>query len=98
MVPLERAKEIKLETGVKSDVAFCLGSSVEKTNSVAGCQFCRLCHINTDWRVVACLLTEMNSFVQKFEMNVYRFGTIPNGATDYVLKNNFPDYHSYMGQ
>ena len=28
----------------------------------------------------------------------FRFGTIPNGATDYVLKNNFPDYHSYMAQ
>ena len=37
-VPLERASKTILETGVKSDVAFCLGSSVEKTNSegVAG--------------------------------------------------------------
>ena len=28
----------------------------------------------------------------------FRFGTIPNGATDYVLKNNFPNYHIYMKQ
>ncbi|TRY68476.1 hypothetical protein TCAL_11017 [Tigriopus californicus] len=28
----------------------------------------------------------------------FRFGTIPNGATDYVLKNNFPEMHSYMKQ
>ena len=26
----------------------------------------------------------------------FRFGTIPNGATDYVLKNNFPNTHEYM--
>jgi len=26
----------------------------------------------------------------------FRFGTIPNGATDYVMKNNFPQMHSYM--
>lgn len=26
----------------------------------------------------------------------FRFGTIPNGATDYVLKNNFPEMHAYM--
>ena len=26
----------------------------------------------------------------------FRFGTIPNGATDYVLKNNFPLTHEYM--
>lgn len=26
----------------------------------------------------------------------FRFGTIPNGATDYVLKNNFPNTHQYM--
>ncbi len=26
----------------------------------------------------------------------YRFGTIPNGATDYVIKNNFPDMHDYI--
>ena len=32
-VPLERASKTVLETGVKSDVAFCLGSSIEKTNS-----------------------------------------------------------------
>ena len=26
----------------------------------------------------------------------FRFGTIPNGATDFVLKNNFPHTQSYM--
>ena len=26
----------------------------------------------------------------------FRFGTIPNGATDYVMKNNFPEMHDYM--
>ena len=26
----------------------------------------------------------------------FRFGTIPNGATDFVMKNNFPEMHSYM--
>ena len=26
----------------------------------------------------------------------FRFGTIPNGATDYVMKNNFPEMHAYM--
>ena len=26
----------------------------------------------------------------------FRFGTIPNGATDYVLKENFPAMHTYM--
>ena len=26
----------------------------------------------------------------------FRFGTIPNGATDFVLKNNFPESHNYM--
>ena len=29
----ERAKKSILETGVKCDVAFCLGSSIKKTNS-----------------------------------------------------------------
>ena len=33
-VPLERAYRTILETGVKSDPAFCLGPSIEKTNSV----------------------------------------------------------------
>ena len=32
-VPLERAFRTILETGVKSDPAFCLGPSIEKTNS-----------------------------------------------------------------
>ena len=32
-VPLERASKTILETGVKSDVAFCLGPYIEKTNS-----------------------------------------------------------------
>ncbi|XP_023329329.1 glutamate receptor ionotropic, NMDA 2B [Eurytemora carolleeae] len=27
---------------------------------------------------------------------VFRFGTIPNGATDFVMKNNFPEMHMYM--
>lgn len=26
----------------------------------------------------------------------FKFGTIPNGATDYVIKNNFPEIHGYM--
>jgi ionotropic glutamate receptor NMDA 2B len=26
----------------------------------------------------------------------FRFGTIPNGATDFVMKNNFPEMHLYM--
>ena len=26
----------------------------------------------------------------------FRFGTIPNGATDFVVKNNFPEMHLYM--
>ena len=26
----------------------------------------------------------------------FRFGTIPNGATDFVLKNNFPHTQTYM--
>ena len=33
-VPCERASKTVLETGVKSDPAFCLGSSIKKTNSV----------------------------------------------------------------
>ena len=33
-VPCERASVTMLETGVKSDPAICMGSSVEKTNSV----------------------------------------------------------------
>ena len=33
-VPIERAYKTILETGVKSDVAFCLGPSIQKTNSV----------------------------------------------------------------
>ncbi|CAB4054253.1 GRIN2B [Lepeophtheirus salmonis] len=28
----------------------------------------------------------------------FRFGTIPNGATDYIMKNNFPQVHSYMNK
>ena len=32
-VPLERASKTILETGVKSDVTFCLWPSIEKTNS-----------------------------------------------------------------
>ncbi len=28
----------------------------------------------------------------------FRFGTIPNGATDYVMKNNFPHMYPYMKQ
>ena len=35
-VPLERASKTILETGFKSDVAFCLGPSIEKTNSRNG--------------------------------------------------------------
>ena len=27
---------------------------------------------------------------------LFHFETIPNGATDYVLKNNFPLTHKYM--
>ena len=38
-VPLERAKETTLEPGVKSDVAFCLGSSIQKTNSGSAIYF-----------------------------------------------------------
>jgi ionotropic glutamate receptor NMDA 2B len=26
----------------------------------------------------------------------FKFGTIPNGATDDVMKNNFPEMHNYM--
>ena len=26
----------------------------------------------------------------------FRFGTIPNGATDFVMKKNFPNMHMYM--
>ena len=26
----------------------------------------------------------------------FRFATIPNGATDFVLKNNFPSMQAYM--
>ena len=33
MVPCERTKKTVSETGVKSDPAFCLGPSIEKTNS-----------------------------------------------------------------
>ena len=32
-VPLERALKTILDSGVESVVAFCLGSSIEKTNS-----------------------------------------------------------------
>ena len=32
-VPCDRASKTILETGVKYDPAFCLGSSIEKTNS-----------------------------------------------------------------
>ena len=28
----------------------------------------------------------------------FRFGTIPNGNTDMVLKTNFPHIHSYMNR
>ena len=35
-VPCERASKTILETGVKFSPAFCLGSSIEKTNSGAG--------------------------------------------------------------
>ena len=26
----------------------------------------------------------------------FRFGTIPNGATDFIMKKNFPEMHLYM--
>ena len=26
----------------------------------------------------------------------FRFGTIPNGATDFIMKKNFPSMHMYM--
>ena len=26
----------------------------------------------------------------------FRFGTIPNGATDFIMKTNFPEMHNYM--
>ena len=36
LLPCERAYKVGLETGVKSDLAFCLGPFTEKTNSEVG--------------------------------------------------------------
>ena len=39
-----------------------------------------------------------SNFTVLLAYNYPRFGTIPNGATDFVVKNNFPEMHSYMKQ
>ena len=44
-------------------------------------------------QVMICLLKCQSSIYY-----LYFAGTIPNGATDYVIKNNFPGHHAYMKQ
>ena len=39
-IPCERACKVVSETGVKSDIAFCLGSLIEKTNSESALKMC----------------------------------------------------------